>query len=380
MMISALLRLTPVFAGLLIIALPAWAHKTSDSFIYVDQTQSQVRIDLALRDLALVLPLDSNGDGKLSGAEIRTGRDAITRLVDQGLTLSNTSGTCRLSGMRWGLSRHSDGPYAAGRYQIACPDNQAPKSLKYALLFEQDPLHRALVSVTDRQGERLGVLAPDDQTMSLGTGTSAFGNSLKLFGTFLYEGVIHLLIGLDHILFLLVLMLPATLPLKTRRSHRHASQGHDLRTRLLELVGIVTAFTVAHSITLALAALDIVTLPIAWVETVIALSIAVAALNVFWPILGSKTWKLAFGFGLIHGFGFASVLGDLTSGVSQTVVALAGFNLGVELGQLGLLVVLFPMLYLCGRFQIYERAAVPAMLLTVGAVSLYWVAERATAI
>lgn len=379
-MMPAFRLFTASAALLLLIALPAWAHKASDSFIYVDQAQSQVRIDLALRDLALVLPLDGNGDGKLSGAEIRKGRDAITRLIDQGLTLSNTSGICRLSGMQWGLSRHSDGPYAAGRYQVVCPDERAPDSLEYALLFEQDPLHRALVSVTDRQGERLDVLAPDDRTMPLGSGASVFGNSLKLFGTFLYEGIIHLLIGLDHILFLLVLMLPATLPAKTRRSTRLSGQRHDLKSRLLQLAGIVTAFTVAHSITLALAALEIVTLPIAWVETVIALSIAVAALNVFWPILGRKTWKLAFGFGLIHGFGFASVLGDLTSGVSQTVVALAGFNLGVELGQLGLLVVLFPLLYLCGRFRIYERAAVPAMLLTVGAVSLYWVAERATAI
>ncbi|WP_228257379.1 HupE/UreJ family protein [Marinobacter sp. NP-4(2019)] len=376
-MMPGLLRLTPVLAALLFIAMPAWAHKASDSFIYVDQTQSQVRIDLALRDLALVLPLDRNGDGKLNGAEVRTGRVAITRLVDQGLALSNDSGACRLTGRQWGLSRHSDGPYVAGRYQVACPDNQAPESLTYSLLFEQDPLHRALVSVTDRQGESLGVLAPDDRTMPLGTGASTFGNSLKLFASFLYEGIIHLLIGLDHILFLLVLMLPATLPMNTRRA---SAQHYDLKPRLLELAGIVTAFTVAHSITLALAALNIVTLPIAWVETVIALSIAVAALNVFWPILGRKTWKLAFGFGLIHGFGFASVLGDLTSGVSQTVIALAGFNLGVELGQLGLLVILFPLLYLCGRFRLYQRAAVPAVLLMVGALSLYWVAERATAI
>ncbi|MEQ9547949.1 MAG: HupE/UreJ family protein [Marinobacter sp.] len=379
-MMPALLRLISVFTALMILALPVWAHKASDSFIYVDQTKSQIRIDLALRDLALVLPLDSNGDGQLSGAEVRTGREAITRLVDQGLTLSNTSGICQLTGRQWGLSRHSDGPYAAGLYQAECPDNRAPASLKYTLLFEQDPLHRALVSVTDGQNERLSVLAPNDRTLTLVNGATTLGNSLKLFGTFLYEGIIHLLIGLDHILFLLVLMLPATLPLKTRRSRGQSSQGHDLKPRLLELVGVVTAFTVAHSMTLALAALEIVTLPIAWVETVIALSIAVAALNVFWPILGRKTWKLAFGFGLIHGFGFASVLGDLTSGVSQTVVALAGFNLGVELGQLGLLVVLFPLLYLCGRFRIYERAAVPAMLLMVGALSLYWVAERAVAI
>ncbi|PSF10447.1 hypothetical protein C7H08_01115 [Marinobacter halophilus] len=362
---------------LLVLPLAAWAHKASDSFIYVDQSQSQVRIDLALRDLALVLPLDSNGDHQLSGAEVRHGRSAITELVGQGLTLSNARGRCQLIGQQWGVSRHSDGLYAAGRYQVACPDDQPPASLEYNLLFQQDPLHRSLVSITDSHGERLDVLAPGDRTLALGDSDSAFSNTLQLFGTFLYEGVIHLLIGLDHILFLLVLILPATLPLTPRQSPNQAGPGSDLHKRLLELVGIVSAFTIAHSITLALAALNVVTLPIAWVETVIALSIAVAALNVYWPVLGRKTWKLAFGFGLIHGFGFASVLGDLTSGVSQLAIALAGFNLGVELGQLALLVVLFPLLYRCGRYRVYERAAVPAILLMVGALSLYWVAERA---
>ncbi|MGB1949507.1 MAG: HupE/UreJ family protein [Marinobacter sp.] len=366
--------------GLLSLSSTAWAHKASDSFIYLDQNQSQVRIDLALRDLALLLPLDRNGDGQLNGAEVRSARGDITRLVEQGLTLSNSAGSCQLVGQQWGLSRHSDGPYAAGRYQVDCPDNQPAATLEYSLLFDRDPLHRSLISITDSQGERLGVLGPDDRTLALENTGSVAGNAVQLFVTFLYEGVIHLLIGLDHILFLLVLMLPATLSLNSRRSASGTVEERGLKARLLELVGIVTAFTVAHSITLALAALDIVTLPIAWVETVIALSIAVAALNVAWPVLGRKTWKLAFGFGLIHGFGFASVLGDLTSGVSQLAVALAGFNLGVELGQLGLLLVLFPALYLCGRFRLYERAAVPAILLAVGALSLYWVAERATSI
>ncbi len=122
------------------------------------------------------------------------------------------------------------------------------------------------------------------------------------------------------------------------------------------------------------------TLPIAWVETVIAVSIAVAAVNVIWPVLGQKTWKLAFAFGLIHGFGFASVLGDLTNGVSDMALALAGFNLGVEVGQLGLLALGFPVLYLLSRWQLYQRAVVPVLLLAVVSTSLVWAAERAAAI
>jgi hypothetical protein len=347
---------------LMLMATTAYAHKASDSFLYLDQETSELRVDVALRDLALVLPLDTNGDQTVTGAELRSARAAITRWTEDGITASNSSGNCELIGQTWGLSSHSDGPYAAAAYAVQCPDGRAAETLDYQLLFKQDPLHRGLLSITRSEGETLGVFSPDQRSQSLNTPPSA----LAMFGTFVYEGVFHLLIGLDHLLFLLVLMLPATL----RQPGK--DQSRSLKQRIWQLTGIVTAFTVAHSITLALA--------IAWIETVIALSIALAALNVAWPILGQKTWKLAFGFGLIHGFGFASVLGDLTSGLEQTVLALAGFNVGVEAGQIALLLLVFPVLYSWGKARHYGQVVVPVMLLGTGALSLYWVAERAMAI
>ncbi|MEQ5816538.1 HupE/UreJ family protein [Marinobacter sp. NFXS11] len=351
----------------------ALAHKASDSFLYLDSGPAELRIDVALRDLALLTGIDSNGDRQVSGLELRQARPEITRTVESGLTLSNTSGICTLSGREWGVSQHSDGSYAAARYSIECPDGGPPVEMEYNLLFEQDALHRGLVSLDQGGQERLAVLGPNARTLDLSSEHDAgyFG----VFTTFVHEGVIHLLIGLDHILFLLVLTIPATLA--TYKSRKSSTEAPCLRARLVDLAGIITAFTLAHSITLALAALDIVALPIAWVETVIALSIGLAALNVAWPVLGNKTWKLAFGFGLVHGFGFASVLGDLTSGVSGLAVALAGFNLGVELGQLALLVLGFPILYYLGKSQVYRQAAVPVLLAGIGAVSLYWVVQRA---
>lgn len=356
------------------------AHKASDSFIYLDQSDPQgttLRVDLALRDLALVVPLDGNNDQQITGAEVRAARPDITGLVAGGLTVSSNQGPCALTGQQWGLSRHSDGAYAAASYGIQCPNGARPTGLNYDLLFDVDPLHRGLVQWTTVAGESLAVLGPDSNRLDLNASQPSV---LGTFVTFLYEGVVHLLIGLDHILFLLVLILPATFVRQKQRRQSSPARAVAFSTRLLELAGIVTAFTVAHSLTLALAALNIVQLPIAWVELVIALSIVMAALNVFWPILGHKTWKLAFGFGLIHGFGFASVLGNLTSGVSQTVIALAGFNIGVELGQLGLLVVFFPLLFWLGRYRLYARAAVPAMIIAVSSVSLFWVVERAGAL
>lgn len=346
------------------------AHKASDSFLYLDTGTGELRIDVALRDLALLVPLDQNQDLQITGREVLSQRATITRTVENALELSANSGVCSLQGLEWGLSRHSDGQYAAARYRIDCPGGNKPKQLRYSLLFDRDSLHRGLVEITSDTGSSLAVLSPERNQLALVTET--FG-ALATFTTFLREGVIHLLIGLDHILFLLVLVLPVSLMVKD-------TENDTVKARMVRLAGIVTAFTVAHSITLALAALDLVTLPIAWVETVIALSIAVAALNVAWPVLGQKTWKLAFAFGLIHGFGFASVLGDLTSGVSDMAVALAGFNLGVELGQLGLLALGFPVLYLLSQWRLYQRALVPGILLAVAGTSLFWAAERAASI
>lgn len=356
--------------AVLLLSTPALAHKASDSFLYLDSGTGELRIDVALRDLALLVPLDQNQDRQITGREVRSQRAAITRTVEAGFEVLARSGACRLQGLEWGLSRHSDGRYAAARYRINCPAGEDPEQLRYSLLFDRDSLHRGLVRISSDSGSTLAVLSPDRNTLHLVPGSS---RPLETFTTFLVEGVIHLLIGLDHILFLLVLVLPVSLMAKD-------TGNGTARARILRLAGIVTAFTVAHSITLALAALDLVTLPIAWVETVIAVSIAVAAVNVIWPVLGQKTWKLAFAFGLIHGFGFASVLGDLTNGVSDMALALAGFNLGVEVGQLGLLALGFPVLYLLSRWQLYQRAVVPVLLLAVVSTSLVWAAERAAAI
>ena len=366
-------QLLPALALLLTLSTPALAHKASDSFMYLNADADSFRIDVALRDLALLLPLDSNGDGQVTGAEFRDRRADILSTVEAGIALSAGGQSCRLQGRNWGLTQHSDGAYAAASYRTLCPDGQSPDQLNYSLLFEQDSLHRGLLQISADGEITLAVAGPDSQTLELrAAGDKGLWRS---FATFVYEGVLHLLIGLDHLLFLLVLVLPVSL-----LRHQPASQKrHWLPSRgqLLELTAVVTAFTAAHSITLALAALDLVSLPIAWVETVIAVSIIVAAINVVWPVLGDRTWLLAFGFGLVHGFGFASVLSELTAGAASLAVALAGFNVGVELGQLALLAAGFPMLTILARATpMYQRALVPLTLIGVIGISLIWVWER----
>lgn len=363
-------RLILIGSLMLLMSAASWAHKASDGFVYLDQSgdATSLRVDLALRDLVLVVPLDTNQDRQITGRELNQARADITRFIEAGIALGADGQACRLTGSDWGLTRHSDGPYASARYAVRCPDGATVTSVTYSLLFDIDSLHRGLLQRLDGKTEQLAVLGPDAPTLSFDAQPPAlFG----MFVDFLKQGIIHLLLGFDHLLFLLVLILPATLNRREAPGHRRV-----LTKRLLELGGIISSFTVAHSITLALAALDIVRPPVAWIEIIIALSIALTAANLFFPVLGRKTWRLAFGFGLIHGFGFASVLGDLTSGTSQIVLALAGFNMGVEVGQIALVVLVFPLLYSLSQFRLYQRAAVPAIALIVSAMSLYWVVER----
>lgn len=371
-----ILRLLPLLI-LLISADRAYAHKASDGFLYLDLGANEpatLQVELALRDLALVIPLDQNRDRQVTGEELRLARPDILNYLQSHLTVLASTARCQLIARQWGLTRHSDGPYAATRFQLDCPGNALPSALQYHALFDQDGLHRGLLQVNQDGDIRLTALTPEHRSLTLDAPTSPVWSTLV---SFLYEGIIHLLIGLDHLLFLLVIMLPATLI--SARAPSSASDNRFL-SGLRDLAAIVTAFTVAHSITLALAVFKVVTPPIAWVEIIIALSVALAALNIRWPILGEKSWKLAFGFGLIHGFGFASVLAELTAGTTQTVAALAGFNIGVEIGQLLVLAVTFPLLYLMGQRRWYREAAVPAVLVAIIGTSLFWVAERTAAI
>jgi hypothetical protein len=149
-------------------------------------------------------------------------------------------------------------------------------------------------------------------------------------GSFVLLGVEHILIGWDHVLFLLGLLL--------------CGGGW------LSLAKIITAFTVAHSITLTLAVLDLVRAPERLVEAVIALSIAfIAAENLFWRSSASRRWAVAFCFGLVHGFGFASVVRDLGLPAHGLVLSLLGFNAGVEIGQALVVVLFLPSLMLLRR-------------------------------
>ncbi|MBS4036690.1 MAG: HupE/UreJ family protein, partial [Hydrogenophaga sp.] len=149
-----------------------------------------------------------------------------------------------------------------------------------------------------------------------------------------------------------------------------------LRSSLMDVVAVVTAFTVAHSITLALALTRVVEPPRAIVETLVALSVVLAALNNLMGWFALERWRMAFVFGLIHGFGFATALIDLNLPGSQLAVALGGFNIGVELGQLAIVAAFFPLAWWLRMTGFYRVVVVAGGSLIIAGIGTLWVLQR----
>jgi hypothetical protein len=267
------------------------------------------------------------------------------------------------------VDNHTDGAYAVLRFAGTCPSRTQSLALTYRLLFDIDQLHRGLLRLELDGVPHTAVLGPDTGVLDVKAGETS---RLAQFGLYLVEGTWHIWIGFDHILFLLSLLLPAVLVHEARRWTGVGS----FRAALTEVLWVVTAFTVAHSITLSIAALQIVELPSRFVESAIAASVVLAAANNLWPVVERRRWLVAFGFGLIHGFGFASVLTELGLPKDALVLSLLGFNVGVEIGQLVVVACFLPVAYLLRNTRLYRKGVFVGGSALIMLVALVWLAER----
>ena len=376
---------------LVLVAGAAQGHKASDAYVQLvggGNAALSLRVDVALRDLDAALDLDANGDGQLTWGEIRIAWPAIETYFRANVQIDG----CELLGGQRALERRIDGVYAAVQWHAACRPGPAP-GIRYSVLATIDPTHRGLARV-EWAGEPpvLRVLVPQARASVTGPGatraasTSAAGvattdaslakspptgeaaNPLQ----FLREGVRHILTGYDHVLFLVCLLLPSVM----RRSGKDWVPLDRLAQAVWPLTGIVTAFTVAHSITLALAATGAVSLPPSFIEPAIAATIILTAADNIRPIFPGPRALVTFGFGLIHGFGFAGVLAELNLPVAQFAWALLQFNLGLEVGQLAIVVVVTTLLFSLRRNARYGRWLIgggSALAMVLGAM---WLVER----
>jgi len=259
--------------------------------------------------------------------------------------------------------------------------------IRYELIFDQEPNHTGgliqehnwKAGILDNYTRLSAIFTPGEmqQTLDLTDGSVWQG-----FTALVKLGMWHIWIGLDHILFLVALILPSVVRRKPKTVLTEGTKAWEwvpvpeFKPAFFYILKIVTAFTVAHSITLALASLGYVELNSRLVESIIAFSIAVAAFHNIIPIFKAKEWVITFIFGLFHGFGFASVLGEKGLSGDFMAYSLLGFNVGVEIGQVLIVLAIFPILFLIRKTKFYTHLIFWGSIFLI-LMAMHWVIERA---
>ena len=362
----------------------ASAHSLGEGYVFLEVGSDAIegRVELTMSTLDSVLNLDKDADGKVSDKEFFDNTAAVQEYVFSRFDLGDLEGWYEVQ-----PGEPTVGTFPLGRYALLhfSVDNitRVPTELriKYELLFDTEPKHRGLVLVErnaltgeENFNEAVSlVMTPDHpvQTLDLMNATGSTG-----LLAFIKHGIWHIWIGADHIAFLLTLLLQSVLI----RQGSAWKPAEGFRPALYNVAKIVTLFTVAHTLTLSMAALGIFTLPPRIVESVIAGSIFVAAVLNFFPSRAGNLYYFIFIFGLFHGFGFASVLGHLTSQSGSMVTALLGFNLGVEMGQLAVVCATFPILFLVRSKKFYQPFTLKMGSAVIGLVAVLWLVERVFAL
>jgi hydrogenase/urease accessory protein HupE len=360
------------FVATLVFSRSAQAHKPSDSYLTLTVHGARVegRWDIAIRDLDNAMGIDHDGNGVVTWGELRARQADIAALALGHLTIRDGDTVCSTKAHGLEVASHSDGTYAVLFFDATCPGEPHVLDVDYELFFAIDPQHHGIVRVDDGAGTRTAIFTPDDRRQRFEKTTLARGHQLRAA---IELGIHHIFTGIDHLLFLIALLLPSVLVRKDGR-WQPATQ---LRPVITDVLKIVTAFTVAHSITLSLSALDVLRLPSRFVEASIAASVVVAALNNIVRVLEEDRWTAAFAFGLLHGFGFSATLMDLGLPRDNLVLTLFGFNVGVEIGQMCVVAAFLPLAYFARKTVFYRRIALVAGSVVIAALASVWFIERA---
>ena len=364
------LALRLLFAALLWVS-SAQAHKTSDSYLslHVGVAEITGKWDIALADLSPVIPFDANNDGTITGEEMRAQQGKVNAYALSQLQLLGDGVAGKLRVTDASFEQHNDGIFAVIQFTVDGLTIPRTLEVNYQIFFGHDPLHRGLFLLEQGEQNQTALFTTSHRKHRFELATPDRGREFIMFGK---EGVWHIWTGYDHILFLLALLLPAVLK-------REAGAWHAVgafRPAFITVLKVVTAFTVAHSITLTLAAMDLVQLPSRLVESTIAASVVIAATNNLLPLFRGRGWWVAFGFGLIHGFGFASAMTVLGVKQGALLLPVVAFNLGVEVGQLAIVAMFLPLAYALRATRFYRHFTLKFGSFTILVLAFIWLLER----
>ena len=360
----------------------ALAHNLGQSYVYLQIREETIsaRVELPIKELSEVLDLTFSAEKKLRTEDIDPHLEQIKAYVDNHLTLDCASQACDLVFQDYGFLNTTFAQFLLLDYSLegfqTLPD---AIDVTYDAILEQKPQHTNMLLVEENwrtgtfnnESNALLIFNRPGQTQTLDLSS---GSIWQGFSAIVYLGILHIVEGIDHVLFLVALLLPSVLRRQDSSQWRPVGK---FSTAFVYIIKIATAFTIAHSITLGLATLQIVQMPSRVVESIIAASIGLAAVDIFYPIFRGQSWFVIFAFGLFHGFGFADVLADLGVTSQHALLSLFGFNLGVEIGQLAIIAVIFPLLYLLRKQKLYPGFVMKPGALLLGVMSVYWFVERA---
>ena len=372
---------------LLVLALPAWAHPMPQSVVLLDVEETGVRaeVHLPLSELEIGFGQTLVPEAVRTSAALRA---EIGRYLAAHLSGSSPDGTPWATAVRsvvYHTEPSADGlgtiDEAVAEVWLAAPGGASTRAFTfhYDAVVHELLSHNALVSVrsdwrtglTGAEPEFVGRVDWNTHELAIDrTGVSAWAGFAAAFAL----GAHHIAEGTDHLLFLLVLLLPAVLVVAP--GGRRWGGAAEARPAARRLLWIVTAFTVGHSLTLALGALGGVRLPSGPVEVVIALSILVSAVHAVRPLFPHREALVAGAFGLVHGLAFADVIAGMALGPWQSALTLVGFNLGIEAVQLVVVAVAAPLLFTLARTPAYTPVRLVGAMLA-GVAASAWAAERA---
>ena len=302
-----LLSLLPL--ALAVVSLPAFAHKESDAYLTLRTDPANDHVlkgqwDIALRDLDFAIGIDSNHDGAITWGEVQAHRAQIERYALARLAIKGDGLTCAMQPTGQKIDDHTDGAYDVILLDAVC-DKEIPSKLTvvYRLFQDVDPYHRGIITVHTARNTAGAVLGPESPTTTLDLRNPDRWGQFKSFVT---DGIWHIWTGIDHLLFMLSLLLPAVLIRRRDDPHDWRGAGRGLLAgtagigtlaskrphvgyhweavpawwpAFIDIIKVISAFTLSHSVTLTLAVLGIVDLPSRLVESGIALSVIVAAGN-----------------------------------------------------------------------------------------------------
>lgn len=364
----------------------AKAHRADESYVYLKVYTDHIEgfYQITAADLNIALGLDLKDD--MTVEELTPYLPEIRSYVKERSHFKSKFGDHNIKFTDVKLLRIDYGCFVTLVFQLEGTENQIPDELevRYEVIYDKKPKHRNMLvqeynwkaGITNNEAMISLTFAPGGGTQMLDL---TDGSIWKGFVGMVISGMYHIYIGLDHILFLIALLLPAVLRRKKGATGILSAWEPvpAFRPAFFYVLKIITLFTIAHTITLSLAATGLVSLPSRLVESLIAFSIVLAAAHNIKPFRENETMGIAFVFGLFHGFGFASVLGGIGLSGEFMTLSLLGFNVGVELAQVAIICIVFPVLYLLRNTRIYKPLILIGGSLFLITISFYWFIERA---